>query len=337
MGHLDKQVDEFRSDLLATRAMRRLGKITFLGAIDFVQPSNGNAPNRRRHYRLEHSVGVAKLIAKYCEFHSSSQSERLHLQAAALLHDVGHGPLSHTLEPIFKTAFEVDHHSVGMAHILGKTKIGVEVSAVLLKWKIDRERLAELVNTQSNSCSAKIFSSSHNADTIEGITRTMAMVRPVSKYRSAEEFFERVWLKEFFNTDAGDEFWTLKNEAYKLHINGAVGRLMDAIAKSYMKSRLSEFSPSDFLQGEDVFKKKHALLFQLLSSGRSFRALSQIVDSKMMDTEVEFVTREFRIDDNADSPSARYLQFKSKKSAPLSTVVRNVESNEARQLDMGLS
>jgi len=51
------------------------------------------------HSRLQHTLGVFSLIAHFCP-------ENDLLRAAALLHDVGHAPFSHALEPLDG----VDHH-----------------------------------------------------------------------------------------------------------------------------------------------------------------------------------------------------------------------------------
>lgn len=104
--------DPLAKELLSTRAMKRLSGIGFLGAIDYVTKGSGRAAYRRRHNRLEHSIGVALLAQRFCEVAEVTERERLTLVAAGLLHDVGHGPLSHTLEPVFSDYFGIDHDSV---------------------------------------------------------------------------------------------------------------------------------------------------------------------------------------------------------------------------------
>lgn len=102
--------DSLAKELLSTRAMDRMSDIGFLGAIDYLTKSSGRAAYRRRHNRLEHSIGVALLAQRFSEVAEISERERLTLVAAGLLHDVGHGPLSHTLEPVFSDYFGIDHH-----------------------------------------------------------------------------------------------------------------------------------------------------------------------------------------------------------------------------------
>jgi HD superfamily phosphohydrolase len=94
--------DKIALALLHTKPMQRLGRIGFLGAIDYIKKGSGRAPYRRRHNRLEHSIGVAKLAESYADLVGMQKQDRNEVVAAALLHDVGHGPLSHTLEPVLK-------------------------------------------------------------------------------------------------------------------------------------------------------------------------------------------------------------------------------------------
>lgn len=82
-------------DVLQTRPLQRLRRIKQLGFSDFVYPG-------ATHSRLLHSVGVfhtAKhlmtVIDKYVPARDPKADQAL---AAALLHDVGHGPFSHAFE-----------------------------------------------------------------------------------------------------------------------------------------------------------------------------------------------------------------------------------------------
>ena len=76
--------DEIAQALVRTKPMRRLGRIGFLGAIDYVKRGSGRSPHRRRHNRLEHSIGVAKLAEQYCDLVGMAQHDRNLVVAAAL-------------------------------------------------------------------------------------------------------------------------------------------------------------------------------------------------------------------------------------------------------------
>jgi len=101
--------DAFLFDLVNTPAFQRLHHIRQLGLSFFVYPG-------AQHTRFLHSLGVAHLMRRVLdrfyedrtEFFPSSPEDRFALEAllerrkialaAALLHDIGHGPFSHALE-----------------------------------------------------------------------------------------------------------------------------------------------------------------------------------------------------------------------------------------------
>ncbi|ELY66834.1 HD domain-containing protein [Natrinema versiforme] len=87
------QVDGVARDLLDTPELQRLRRISQLGTVSLVYPS-------ANHTRFEHSLGVYHLACEALEQLGveGRQAERVH--AAAMLHDVGHGPFSHNLEAL---------------------------------------------------------------------------------------------------------------------------------------------------------------------------------------------------------------------------------------------
>jgi HD superfamily phosphohydrolase len=91
------QIDRVLWDVLQTRPLQRLRRIKQLGFSDFVYPG-------ATHSRLLHSAGVfhtakrlMQVIDKYLPARDAKADQAL---AAALLHDVGHGPFSHAFEKI---------------------------------------------------------------------------------------------------------------------------------------------------------------------------------------------------------------------------------------------
>ena len=301
--------DEFVQQLLSTKALRRLQDVTFLGAIDYLQPSNGKQVHRRRNNRFEHTLGVAKLVADYCDAQRLSAEDARPLMAAALLHDVGHGPLSHTLEPIFKIQFGLDHHSVGVSYLRGKGELGEELDQLLRFWHIDREQVIEIIEGNSSVGHSKLFSSTHNVDTIEAITRSFSMARRSFAPRTAEYYFTSLWLNESFSHTVGDEFWRLKDTVYHVIINGLAGRFMDSVAQSYMKTNLDAFSDADFALTDRKFMRKFSKLHGLLMHVLPLAQLQCELDDKMLTTNLVLIQRRFIVDENTFE-SRRYQQIK---------------------------
>ena len=66
------------------------------------------------HTRFEHTLGVLSLTQRLCRIHGIDGERARTLQAFALLHDIGHGPFSHQIEPVLAD----DHHAIGERRIL---------------------------------------------------------------------------------------------------------------------------------------------------------------------------------------------------------------------------
>lgn len=98
-------------DLINTREFQRLRRIKQLGTTSFTFHGG-------EHTRFSHSLGVYEITRRICDIfernysiavdpvHGWDDSERLVALCAALLHDIGHGPYSHTFETIFQTNHE---------------------------------------------------------------------------------------------------------------------------------------------------------------------------------------------------------------------------------------
>lgn len=310
-------VDPFAIELLSTTPMRRLAGIGFLGAIDFIRHGSGRSGHRRRHNRFEHTLGVARLAETYaCEAELSEKRRRL-LLAAALLHDVGHGPLSHTLEPVFAEAFDIDHHSMTRRIVRGETRNGRDVYASLRDADLDPDEVLAMIDGHHSGPDAFLFAGSINFDTLDGISRSRAFMTrraaPRAMLRAVRHWAQtgRAPLSEF------DAFWTLKHDVYTLLICGARGRLLDAVAQAYMRANIDEFDASDFERSEATLRKRHPKLFEVLGFVASQRlsSLKDQLPSSWMKEEVTVKDRAFivRADKGLNEPNqldARYTQSK---------------------------
>jgi uncharacterized protein len=91
--HRNILVEDWALDIIDTREMQRLRRIRQLGTASLVYPG-------ANHTRFEHALGTYKLAQDACRALSLPPEDARHVQAAALLHDVGHGPFSHLSEEI---------------------------------------------------------------------------------------------------------------------------------------------------------------------------------------------------------------------------------------------
>ncbi|MCD6189628.1 MAG: HD domain-containing protein [Thermococcus sp.] len=133
-------------ELVKTPEFQRLRGIKQLGLAYLVFPG-------ANHTRFEHSLGTYYVSKRLGEEVELDEYERTLLQVGALLHDIGHGPFSHTFEQIYKHYVkEYDHMHLGQNLILGKVDIiegEVEdrrlIPEILDEYGIEPKEVADLV------------------------------------------------------------------------------------------------------------------------------------------------------------------------------------------------
>lgn len=114
--HGNIKVNGFFLDLIETPELQRLCHIKQLGLAHLVFPG-------AHHSRLEHSLGTFHMAALLTEYLSLDAYDGVALMCASLLHDIGHGPFSHTLESILRESLHVDHVDLTKQLVLGQYTI----------------------------------------------------------------------------------------------------------------------------------------------------------------------------------------------------------------------
>ena len=315
--------EPFIEALIATAPMRRLKGVGFLGAIDYIRHGNGKEPHRRRHSRFEHSVAVAKLADIYAKTANLPKLRRLTLLAAALLHDVGHGPLSHTLEPVFKAEYGIDHRVMTRRIISGDSAWGSDIKILLGQAGVDTDEVLALVDGNHDGDIGFLFSGPINLDTLEGIARCRAftghrhaclsMISIVRDWASGQKLPRAKF----------DAFWELKHAMYNSVIHARRYVALDGLAQIYMQKNMSNFSKIDFIMKTKKFRKEHPNLFYCLDlfrytkcKPRWGRALSKKIPSELLTETVTIKSRSFHVREDVPldgwaAMNIRYLQSKS--------------------------
>lgn len=140
---IDAGRDGWLLELLDCPEMQRLRRIHQLGVSNFTYAGAD-------HNRLAHSMGVMHLMQLVLDHleRTSDQPEpirnsRMRLLAAALLHDVGHGPFSHLFEP----CLDIHHEEWSIGVVLDPQS---HVHRVLVKQdKYLPEQVADLIEEKS--------------------------------------------------------------------------------------------------------------------------------------------------------------------------------------------
>ncbi len=97
------ELDGLALSLIDTPQVQRLRRIKQLGFSNLVYPG-------ANHTRFEHSLGVYHLAGHMIR--QADEHQRKELLAAALLHDIGHGPFSHATEQIIERYTRKGHDDV---------------------------------------------------------------------------------------------------------------------------------------------------------------------------------------------------------------------------------
>lgn len=302
--------DSLFDELIGTKAFQRLKSIRFLGGIDYLLvPSPNGSKNYKRYTRYQHSLGVARLAFLYSDAVGLTPKDRRLVYVAALLHDIGHAPLSHSLEPIFNEIFGINHHKATEDIITGRARLfGLEVSKILRCYNIDVECLISILDGNETGYHG-LFSGPINFDTIEGILRARSYKNPNAGFLRPEAVIEAAYKrssKEHLNVV--DEFWSHKGYVYGQIINSKRGALVDYACQAYMRSNLKNITMDDyFVEETDIFRKLPGLRELLISP---------LFESRMrqIDQPVHYKVRQFFINPHADffsrDDKGRYQQSK---------------------------
>ncbi|WP_181347754.1 HD domain-containing protein [Thalassobacillus sp. CUG 92003] len=154
--------DQVIWDLIGAPEFQRLRRIKQLGTSYLTF-------HGAEHSRFNHSLGVYEIVRRILDnFHDRpnwNPDERLLCLCAALLHDLGHGPFSHSFEKVFK----LDHEDFTQAVILGDTKINKILSQVDEGFP---QNVADIINkTYHNKLVVSLISSQIDADRMDYLQR----------------------------------------------------------------------------------------------------------------------------------------------------------------------
>ncbi len=123
--HGSIRTEGFALQLLEAPELQRLHSIHQLGLAYLVYPG-------ANHTRFEHSLGTFAVAKRLSRALRLSEGEAATVQAAALLHDVGHLPYSHTLEFILHDRFGIDHAEISRRLIRGEESVLSEAEKATL-------------------------------------------------------------------------------------------------------------------------------------------------------------------------------------------------------------
>ena len=174
--HGDIKITGILVDLLKTPEVQRLHNIKQLGFAHLVFPG-------AHHTRFEHSLGSFMIASQIADILSLNDMEKKLITCAAQLHDIGHGPFSHTLESILLERFGVDHVDLTVKLILGQYDIldakeqqyssAPKVHEILDKYQVKEKDIVNIIRGQTSKKSylSQLLNSTIDVDQLDYLMR----------------------------------------------------------------------------------------------------------------------------------------------------------------------
>jgi HD superfamily phosphohydrolase len=310
--------------IISSHAFQRLYDISFLGAIDYSDCTKLPKIERTRAYHSLCVAGLANFIATKRNYNKELKEN---IVAAALVHDIGHMPLSHSAEPYIKSHLGYGHHEIGESIIDGQIYKDNTLYKVLRE-SFDPTFIKDLLNNKIKSEGSDIFSNKINIDTIDGIIRCLEY-KGINKNNS----LNRLSIAEsaFLDPEKDkyrvlDNFWKAKHFVYCNYINTKKGAISDTLSQIYFKE-VKTPNEEDLITDEKSWIKKHKILFHWLSKYKK-SVIPPIIDQY----EINITIRKYDIDVYENDILKRYIDEKKRSSF----CVHNNSGLNSVQLDFDL-
>lgn len=174
--HGDIKLEGLFLDLIEAPEIQRLYNIKQLGFAHLVFPG-------AHHTRLEHSLGTYYMTLEAAEKLDLGKEEKETVACAAMLHDIGHGPFSHTLESILRDTLNVDHVDLTEKLINGEHEIfdrgekkfveSPSVFDILNKHNIDKKEINKIIRgkTHKKPYLSQLLNGSIDVDQLDYLAR----------------------------------------------------------------------------------------------------------------------------------------------------------------------
>lgn len=304
--------DPLLLELIDTPAFQRLKEIRFLGAIDYCRiPRPNGSLGRTRYTRYEHSIGVMQLARLYCVMRGIRPPDHRLVCAAALLHDIGHPPLSHSGESVFKEKFGIDHHTVSEDIICGRIPLGRRVFSTLRDHGVNVEELVAVVSGKTTRFDG-FFHGPINFDTIEGILRSCRYIRSPDIFSPDFVTDAAIRRADEKDRDTVDTFWKYKKFVYNNIINSQDGILSDFACKLFLRRNLARIDLDSYFGTETKLFQKLPGLRDLLTSHTFKDRIMRLIDEP-----VHYSARSYYIDQSGNffdrQDDIRYRHSRSKR------------------------
>lgn len=246
---IPSEIQALVTELINSREFQRLKKVSFLGAIERFGRNKRLAKSGGS--RFEHSLGVAGLALALRDYFKLTPGEFRVAIVHALLHDVGHGPFSHSSERFFRTKFGIDHHQVLISFI---SDACAPLSTILRQYSLWNDYRRFLEQPSYIPAVDMMFHGPINVDTIEGILRA-ADFFGITPHVQIEAVLKSI-TRSTPTLKPLDSFWMLKDTVYNDYIFNKEGTACDELISQILFSIEDEVRPGDFYLDDEGFERR---------------------------------------------------------------------------------
>ncbi len=156
--HGDIFLSALEVEVVDTPEFQRLRRIKQLGLTNLVYPS-------ANHTRFEHSIGTMHLAGKIADRLNLEEKDKNLICLAALLHDIGHGPLSHTSEELLARYLNISHERISI-----ETVKNSDIATIVERYGIHAGDITDIIAGKKGYMS-KIISSEVDIDRMDYLVR----------------------------------------------------------------------------------------------------------------------------------------------------------------------
>jgi len=185
--------------LIQTRPMQRLRRIKQLGFSEFVYPG-------ATHTRFSHVVGAMQMSRRMLDVlqrnqpdQTASENDILSTLAAALLHDIGHGPYSHVFEDISEHFQISESHEAYTRALIDRT----EISGILNDYDILEKTKRFFVKEPGYTLYNAVISSQIDCDRLDFLARDRHHTGVRSAVVDLEWLFDSLRIEKVDIDDSG--------------------------------------------------------------------------------------------------------------------------------------
>lgn len=290
--HSDVEFDSKMTELIDTKELQRLHRIKQLSCEYFVFPT-------ATHSRFSHSIGcyhVMKLLINHFKplleqkgYKVEEEDVNLAL-VSALVHDIGHGPFSHTFEKIFK----IKSHEQWGIDILNYDKSEVKSKIISNYGEEFFGKLIEIISKNFNSKNANpifrlistLVSSQADADRMDYLLRDSYFTSVTNGNFDLQRLIKSFGVEE-------------ENNVLKIYINEKYMSTLEeyVLARYFMHKEVYQHSTKK--QMEEIMKKIFMRASYLLLNGHEEALFAGRIMKKLLTYKFITVPEYLELDDGS--------------------------------------